>query len=66
MPKIEISDELYQKIQEKIKNLPEYKSADEYVAKILEKELKEKDKEVYSQEEEKKIKERLKGLGYLD
>lgn len=66
MPKIEISDELYQKIQEKIKNLPEYKSADEYVKKILEKELKEKDKGVYSQEEEKKIKERLKGLGYLD
>lgn len=65
MPKTKISNELYKRIQEKIKNLPEIKSADEYVEKILEKEL-EKDSQVYSKEDEEKIKSRLKGLGYLD
>lgn len=66
MPKIEINENLYKKIQEKIKNLPEFKSADEYAERILANELKAEDKQVYSKEEEEKIKDRLRGLGYLD
>jgi DNA replication initiation complex subunit (GINS family) len=66
MVKIEISDDLYQKIQERIKNLPEHKSVDEYAQKILAEKLNEKRNEVYSKEDEEKIKSRLKGLGYLD
>ena len=45
-----------------------YSSTEEFVAHVLEKELEKilpKDESGYSEEEEERIKERLRGLGYI-
>ena len=64
---VSIPTSLYKKIEEKIKG-SEYTSVSSYVARILRENLTkdEEDKEVFSAEEEEKIKERLKALGYID
>jgi Arc/MetJ-type ribon-helix-helix transcriptional regulator len=64
---VSIPTSLYKKIEEKIKGT-EYTSVSSYVAKILRENLTEdeENKEVFSAEEEEKIKERLKALGYID
>lgn len=64
---ISIPTSLYKKIEEKIKGT-EFSSVSSYVTKILRENLakEEENKEVFSAEEEEKIKERLKALGYID
>lgn len=64
---ISIPTSLYKKIEEKIKGT-EFNSVSSYVTKVLRESLlkEEESKEVFSAEEEEKIKERLKALGYID
>jgi Arc/MetJ-type ribon-helix-helix transcriptional regulator len=64
---ISIPTSLYKKIEEKIKGT-EFTSVSSYVTKVLRESLskEEENKEVFSAEEEEKIKERLKALGYID
>jgi Arc/MetJ-type ribon-helix-helix transcriptional regulator len=64
---ISIPTSLYKKIEEKIKGT-EFTSVSSYVTKVLRESLskEEEKKEVFSAEEEEKIKERLKALGYID
>jgi metal-responsive CopG/Arc/MetJ family transcriptional regulator len=64
---VSIPASLYEKIEEVIKGT-EIKSVSKYITKIIEENL-EKDKgkqESMSKEDEEKVKERLKALGYLD
>jgi len=64
---ISIPTSLYKKIEEKIKG-SEFSSVSSYVTKVLREKLaqEEKSTEVFTPEEEEKIKERLKALGYID
>ena len=64
---IAIPTSLYKKIEEKIKGT-EFPSVASYVAKVLDDNLsKEQDtKEAFTKEEEEKVKDRLKALGYID
>ncbi|MGQ9801769.1 MAG: CopG family transcriptional regulator [Candidatus Saccharicenans sp.] len=64
---VSIPTSLYKKIEEKIKGT-EFSSVSSYVTKVLRESLAktEENKEVFSPEEEEKIKERLKALGYID
>ncbi len=64
---ISIPTTLYKKIEEKIKGT-EFSSVSSYVTKLIREHLAkdEENKEVFSPEEEEKIKEKLKALGYID
>jgi len=64
---VSIPTSLYKKIEEKIKG-SEFSSVSSYVTKVLREKLaqEEKSSEVFTPEEEEKIKERLKALGYID
>ncbi|MFW9873620.1 MAG: CopG family transcriptional regulator [Candidatus Thorarchaeota archaeon] len=69
--KVEISDKIAKKIEERIRN-GEFKTIDEYIEFIvnqviekIEKTDKPK-KEEFSKEDEKKVEDRLRGLGYVD
>jgi Arc/MetJ-type ribon-helix-helix transcriptional regulator len=64
---VSIPTSLYKKIEEKIKG-SEFSSVSSYVTKVLREKLaqEEKSTEVFTPEEEEKIKERLKALGYID
>jgi Arc/MetJ-type ribon-helix-helix transcriptional regulator len=64
---VSIPTSLYRKIEEHIKG-KEYGSVASYIAKVLRESLAkgETEAEVFSKEEEEKVKERLKALGYID
>jgi Arc/MetJ-type ribon-helix-helix transcriptional regulator len=64
---VAIPTSLYKKIEEKIKGT-EFPSVASYVAKVLDDNLtKEQDsKDAFTKEEEDKVKDRLKALGYID
>ncbi len=66
---IKVPKEIIRKIEERIKGT-EFKTVDEYVNFVLEEVVKETDEEepeeVFSEEDEAKVKERLRALGYLD
>jgi Arc/MetJ-type ribon-helix-helix transcriptional regulator len=66
---IKIPRNLLKKIEERIRGT-EFKSVDEYTIFVLEEVVKEDGEEeveeVFSEEDEKKVKERLRALGYLD
>jgi hypothetical protein len=64
---IAIPAELYREIEAKIKNT-DVASVQDYVIKVLKDSLpkSEKEEEKLSTEEEDKVKERLKALGYMD
>jgi len=63
---ISIPTALYKQIEEKIKDM-EITSVASYVTKVLRESLKkEETKEAFSKEDEEKVKERLKALGYID
>lgn len=64
---IAIPTSLYKKIEEKIKGT-EVSSVSSYVTKILREKLSQEERstEVFTPEEEEKIKARLKALGYID
>ncbi len=66
--KIEISKELFDKVQQRVKAFnDEFKSVEEYIAFVLEEVVKEEQEQgrSYTEEEEEEIKNRLKNLGYL-
>ena len=64
---ITIPTSLYQKIEEKIKGT-ELTSVTSYVTKVLNDSLskEQETKEAFTKEEEDKVKDRLKALGYID
>jgi len=64
---VSIPTSLYKKIEEKIKG-SEISSVSSYVTKVLRGSLSQEQKieEVFSKEDEEKVKERLKALGYID
>ena len=74
MSQLNIPDELKEKLDKIAGDSDEFSSTDDYVVyvlkQIVDKKLKSdndsKESEVYSKEDEAKIKERLKNLGYLD
>ena len=59
-PKIKLTKELYDKVQ-RVADLSGYSSVDEFVVHVLEKEI----SKVGQDDDEEKVKERLKGLGYI-
>jgi len=63
--KISIPKPLFEKIEKRIEGT-EFTSVSGYVAHILSELLTESKEERLSEEEEKKIKARLKALGYID
>ncbi len=68
MATVKIPDEIYKEIEKIVKDSGEFKDVDEYVTFVLTEVLKEEDEDeeqVYTEEDEEKIKERLRGLGYL-
>jgi metal-responsive CopG/Arc/MetJ family transcriptional regulator len=64
---VSIPTSLYKKIEEAIKGT-EVTSVSSYVAKVLRESLSKEapEAQVFSKEEEDKVKERLKALGYID
>ncbi len=64
---IAIPTTLYKKIEEKIKGT-EFPSVASYVAKVMDDSLSkdEETKEAFNKEDEEKVKDRLKALGYID
>jgi len=64
---VSIPASLYKKIEETIKG-KEPASVSNYVVKVLRERLVQEEKkgETFSQEDEEKVKERLKALGYID
>jgi predicted CopG family antitoxin len=65
MAKIKLDDDLYNRAK-KISDTAGYSSVDEFIAHVLEKEIRTlTGGGDYSAEDEEKIKERLKGLGYI-
>lgn len=64
---VSIPTSLFRKIEEHIKGT-EYGSVSSYIAKVLRESLsrQEPEAEVFSKDEEEKIKDRLKALGYID
>ena len=67
MRSVKIPDEVYEKIEKRIRET-EFDSVDEYVTYVLKEVLAslEEEEQVFSEEEEEKVKERLRALGYLD
>lgn len=59
-PKIKLSKELFEKVKQ-LAELSGYSSVDEFVVHVLEKEL----AKVNQDDDKEKVKERLKGLGYI-
>jgi metal-responsive CopG/Arc/MetJ family transcriptional regulator len=64
---VSIPASLYKKIEEAIKGT-DVASVSSYVAKVLREKLSQAEKtgEAFSKEDEEKVKERLKALGYID
>jgi len=66
---IKVPEELIAKIKERLQGT-EFNSIDEYATFVLEEVVKETEEEepeeVFSEEDEHKVKERLRALGYLD
>ena len=60
-PKIKVSAVLYEKL-EKVAGTKGYSSAEEYAVHVLEKAAEEADEKL----SEEQVKERLKGLGYVE
>lgn len=64
---VSIPTSLYKKIEEMIKGT-EFSSVASFVAKVLRERISQEKaaEEVFSKEDEEKVKERLKALGYID
>ena len=66
--KVEISDDIARKLIERIEGKKDFGSIDEYVNYILQQvveRLKSEKGQSFSNEDEEKVKERLKDLGYM-
>lgn len=71
--KVDITEEIAKKLQKRVDSTDEFGSVQAYVEYILkqvverlENESKEDDTPAYSEEDEEKVKDRLRSLGYLD
>ncbi len=69
--KIDIKNEIAEKLKKRIDSNKDYNDLEEYINYILTEvcnKLKEKEneKKVYSAEDEERVKKRLRGLGYLE
>jgi len=64
---VHLSVELYDKIEERVRNTG-FGSVDEYVTFVIEEVLKDEEEEevAFTKEEEEEVKKRLRALGYLD
>ncbi len=64
---VKIPKDVISKIEKRIQGT-EFKSVDEYTSFVLEEVIRDEEEpaEVFSEEDEKKVKERLRALGYLD
>ncbi len=64
---VSIPTSLYKRIEEAIKGT-EVSSVSSYIAKVVREKLSQEKEagEVFSEEDEEKVKERLKALGYID
>lgn len=62
MAKVKIDSHLYDRVQ-KVAEIAGYTGADEFIVHIIEKEL---GRLEATDEDEKKIEERLRGLGYIE
>lgn len=60
---IKIPRDLYKKIEKEARN-SDFKSVEEFIIFVLSSAV-EEDEEVFNQEDEEKVKERLRALGYL-
>lgn len=72
MTKVEVPDEIYETLSERAEEKG-FKTCEDYVVDILEQVVrklermkKDQGKQEFSKEEEEKVKDRLRGLGYLD
>ncbi len=67
MVAVDISDKLYSEIEKRVKESEEFESVEGYITFVLEELLKDEEEEEYSlsEEDEEKVKDRLRGLGYL-
>ena len=71
--KVDINEEIAKKLQKRVDSTDEFDSVQKYVEYILkqvverlEQEQKEDDTPAYNEEDEEKVKDRLRSLGYLD
>ncbi len=62
---VHISKELYEKAEKYVKESGDFSSVDELVEFVLNELLSEEEEQALTPEEEEKIKERLRALGYL-
>ncbi len=62
---VKIPKELYEKAKKFIEETGTFASVEEFIKYVLEQVLVEEEKPSYTPEEEEKIKERLRALGYL-
>lgn len=63
---IQISESIVNKVQEKVENSAgEYSGIEDYIEFILREILSDDDENTFSPEDEKKVMERLKKLGYI-
>lgn len=68
MVKVEIPDKIYVEIERRVKESREFESVEKYINFVLEEVLRdegEPEAQTPSKEDEEKVKERLRGLGYL-
>ena len=63
--KVNVSDDIAKKLQEKIKG-SKFKDVDEYVNFVLNKVVTKLEEKNMTKEDEEKVKQRLRSLGYLD
>jgi len=71
--KVDINEEIAKKLQKRVDSTDEFDSVQKYIEYILkqvverlEQEQGEDDTPAYSEEDEEKVKDRLRSLGYLD
>ena len=62
---VSIPTSLYKKIEEEIKE-SDVKSVEDFIVKMLNEKFPEDQGDAFSEEDEEKVKERLKALGYID
>ncbi len=69
---IKIDNKIAERLRKRVDESDEFENVEEYVDYILKQIIerldseKQEEKQTYSEEDEKKVKERLRGLGYLD
>lgn len=62
---IRIPRDLYERIEKLVERTKKYGGVEDYIKLVLENALEEEEEEVYTEEDEKKIMDRLRSLGYI-